>query len=170
MKERRLLAKGGAKYVMIKLSLALKPRAVVADAQFHDKKELFAYAAKSSFMNYSLNTGQVFDCLDERERLGSTGFGSGTAIPHGKVSGLTEPVGIFVRLDKPMAFDSVDSLPVDLIFCLLSPDQGGSMHLKALAEVSRLFRDEKSVAKLRGAAQSDAIYALLTGNEERNAA
>jgi PTS system nitrogen regulatory IIA component len=106
----------------------------------------------------------------ERERLGPTGFGGGTAIPHCKVSGIDMPVAVFARLSKPVPYDAVDDEPVDLVCGLISPAQDGASHLRALAEVSRLFRDEKFLAQLRGAADSAAMFAVLTLSEERDAA
>ena len=97
----------------------------------------------------------------ERERLGSTGVGHGVAIPHGRFSELDQICGIFVKLDKPVNYDSIDDQPVDLIFLLLVPEEAGADHLKALAKVSRIFRDQGTCDKLRGADNSDAIFAIL---------
>jgi nitrogen PTS system EIIA component len=102
--------------------------------------------------------------------LGSTGFGNGIAIPHGKVEGLNHIVALCARLTQPIDFQAIDDLPVDLIFCLLSPPDAGADHLKALAQVSRWLRDAAFVAKLRGAGSNDAAYALFFGGEARNAA
>jgi PTS system nitrogen regulatory IIA component len=79
-------------------------------------------------------------------------------------------VGIFVRLEKPIDYQAVDDEPVDLVFALVSPIGDGAAHLRALAEVSRMFRDEKFCAQLRGAADADAIFALMTMSEQRDAA
>lgn len=112
----------------------------------------------------------IFAALMEREKLGSTGFGAGIAIPHGKLDGLDRVVGYFARLTTPIDFQAVDGLPVDLIFLLLSPTDAGADHLKALASVSRLLRDRDMTAKLRGARSEDAIFALLSGVEALHAA
>ncbi len=92
------------------------------------------------------------------------------AIPHGKLPGLTKVVGLFARLVQGIDFQAIDDLPVDLIFVLLSPVDAGPEHLKALARVSRRLRDRAFVAKLRGAGSPDALYALLTTDEARDAA
>lgn len=105
----------------------------------------------------------VLDLLLARERLGSTGVGAGVAIPHAKLEGLAKPSGVFARLREPIEFDAVDGRPVDLIFLLLAPDSAGADHLKALALVSRLLRDERVCARLRGADSAEALYAVLTG-------
>lgn len=104
---------------------------------------------------------EIASVLMERERLGSTGVGHGVAIPHGRFSELDQICGVFVKLDKPVNYDSIDDQPVDLIFLLLAPEEAGADHLKALAKVSRIFRDQATCAKLRGADNSDAIYAIL---------
>ena len=105
----------------------------------------------------------VLDLLLARERLGSTGVGAGVAIPHAKHAEFSKPSGVFARLREPIEFDAVDGRPVDLIFLLLAPESAGSEHLKALALVSRLLRDERVCARLRGADSADALYAVLTG-------
>ena len=105
----------------------------------------------------------VLDLLLARERLGSTGVGGGVAIPHAKLDGLSKPSAVFARLRDPIEFDAVDENPVDLIFLLLAPESAGSDHLKALALVSRLLRDHRVCARLRGADSAEALYAVLTG-------
>ena len=125
------------------------------------KKALFQQLAAVAEREYGLDPQEVSERLTERERLGSTGFGKGVAIPHGKIEGLAHIVAVFAR---------IDDLPVDLVFCLLSPPDAGAEHLKALAQVSRWLRDPGFVAKLRGAGSNDAVYALFAGQEERHAA
>ncbi len=119
-------------------------------------------------------TGQhervIFDTLLERERLGTTGVGNGIAIPHGRLPGLDKLYGLFARLERPVDFDSIDEMPVDLIFLLLAPESAGADHLKALARVSRLLRDKAVCEKLRGAESADALYALLTDSPASHAA
>jgi len=109
-----------------------------------------------------LHERTVFDVLLERERLGSTGVGNGVAIPHGRVSGINRLYGVFARLDQRVDFESVDEQPVDLIFLLLAPESAGADHLKALAKVSRLMRNEGICEQLRGSDTAEALYALLT--------
>jgi len=106
----------------------------------------------------------------DRERLGTTGVGSGIAIPHGKLPELDRLYGIFARLEKPVDFQSIDERPVDLIFVLLAPEEAGADHLKALARVSRLLRDQNTCEKLRGTGEVDALSAILTESQEIRAA
>jgi PTS system nitrogen regulatory IIA component len=148
----------------------LSPDGVVANLKANGKKQaLQELAARASRI-----TGQheraIFDTLLERERLGTTGVGSGIAIPHGRLIGLDKLYGLFARVERPIDFDSIDEMPVDLIFLLLAPEAAGADHLKALARVSRLLRDKSVCEKLRGAESADAIYALLTDSPTSHAA
>jgi PTS system nitrogen regulatory IIA component len=135
-----------------------------------NKKVLFQQLGVAAARRTGIEAREIVAALSERERLGSTGFGGGVAIPHGKIEGLPAVFGYFARLNSPIDFQSVDNLPVDLIFLLLSPPDAGADHLKALARVSRMLRDRQMVAKLRGARSPDAIYALLSGVETLHAA
>lgn len=120
--------------------------------------DLAAHAAKL----FGLSERDVFETLLQRERLGSTGIGSGIAIPHGKLPGLSGLRGLFARLDKPIDFEALDGEPVDLLFLLLAPEGAGADHLKALARVARILRDSSVTAKLRASRDASTIHALLT--------
>ncbi|MDV3458586.1 PTS IIA-like nitrogen regulatory protein PtsN [Sphingomonas sp. HF-S4] len=155
---------------MTELSDLLTPEAVLAGMAAANKKTLFQQLGAAAANAYDLDAKLVTECLAAREKLGSTGFGSGIAIPHAKLDGLRHVVGVFVRLAQPVDFAAVDDLPVDLVFMLLSPTGAGAEHLKALACVSRKLRDRNFAAKLRGAGSTDALFALLAGVETRDAA
>ncbi len=135
-----------------------------------NKKGLFQQLGLAISRRTGLSAKTIVACLGEREKVGSTGFGGGIAIPHCKVQGLDRLVGHFARLATPVDFQSVDGLPVDLVFIILSPPDAGAEHLKALAGVSRALRDRNLTAKLRGARSRDAIFALLSGLESLHAA
>ena len=107
----------------------------------------------------------IFDALLERERLGTTGMGQGTAIPHARLPGLGGLFGLFARAAAPIDFEAVDGQPVDLIFLLLAPEGAGADHLKALARISRLLRNREACERLRDADDARAIYALLVAAE-----
>ncbi len=124
------------------------------------KKALFTQFGAMARDALGLDVGLVTERLAARERLGSTGFGGGVAIPHAKLAGLPNVTGLLIRLAQPIEFKAVDDLPVDLAFALFSPTDAGADHLKALARVSRRLRDPGLVAKLRGAGSSDALWAL----------
>ena len=135
-----------------------------------NKKGLFQQLGAVGGRRLGIPPKTIVTALTEREKLGSTGFGGGAAIPHAKIDGLSRVFGYFARLSQPIDFQSVDGMPVDLVFLLLSPPDAGADHLKALASVSRLLRDRETVAKLRGARSRDAMFALLAGVETLNAA
>jgi PTS system nitrogen regulatory IIA component len=135
-----------------------------------NKKGLFQQIGLAVSRRTGLPAKAIVACLGEREKIGSTGFGGGVAIPHCKVEGLDRVVGYFARLAAPIDFQSVDGLPVDLVFVILSPPDAGADHLKALAGASRALRDRNLTAKLRGARSRDALFALLAGIESLHAA
>jgi PTS system nitrogen regulatory IIA component len=155
---------------MSDLSDILSDKAVDADLVTANKKGLFQQLASAAARLTGQPAKTIVASLAAREKVGSTGFGAGAAIPHGKIEGLPAVFGYFARLETPVDFQSIDGLPVDLVFLLLSPPDAGADHLKALARVSRVFRDPQIVAKLRGARSKDALYALLAGAEARDAA
>ncbi|HEX9932489.1 MAG TPA: PTS sugar transporter subunit IIA [Allosphingosinicella sp.] len=152
------------------LSELIAADAVDAALQASNKKGLFQLLAAAAAKRTGLDAKAIASVLAEREKLGSTGFGSGVAIPHGKIEGLPKVFGYFARLSTPVDYHAVDGMPVDLVVLLLSPPDAGADHLKALAGVSRMFRDRQTLAKLRGARSKDAIYALIAGVETRDAA
>ncbi|MGO4726330.1 MULTISPECIES: PTS IIA-like nitrogen regulatory protein PtsN [unclassified Inquilinus] len=148
----------------------LRPEAILASLKAASKKQALQDLARRAAELTGQHERFVFDVLLERERLGSTGVGRGIAIPHGKLPNLPGVFGAFARLERPIDFDAVDEQPVDLVFLLLAPEGAGADHLKALARISRMLRDEGLCEKLRGCQSADAIYALLSQTEAVNAA
>lgn len=148
----------------------LKQRCVVTSLQASSKKHVLQEMARKASEATGVSERAVLDVLLERERLGTTGIGSGIAIPHGKLPGLEKLYGCFARLETPIDFDSVDNEPVDLIFLLLAPESAGADHLKALARISRVLRNAAHCDKLRTAAGSEKIYSLLTADIQSRAA
>ena len=161
---------GAARSAVEDLSDLLSPQAVQASLAVPNKKSLFQQLAAIAGKLVDVDAKLVVERLADRERLGSTGFGGGVAIPHGKIDGLERVVGVFARLAQPIDFAAIDDMPVDLVFLLLSPPDAGVEHLKALTRVSRRLRDRGFVAKLRGAGSPDALYALFATGEARDAA
>ncbi|MCB2059240.1 MAG: PTS sugar transporter subunit IIA [Novosphingobium sp.] len=119
---------------------------------------------------YDLDRTNVLERIEERERLGSTGFGRGFAIPHAHIEGLNRPVAAFLRLESAVDFEAVDSMPVDLVFGLLSPETAGASHLHALAAISRAVRDDRMHEALVRAPHAEALYGLLCNVDDRDAA
>src|SRR5438876_6154672 len=117
----------------------LSPDAVLAHVKATTKKQVLQEMAHKAALLTKLPERRIFETLIERERLGSTGMGQGIAIPHGRLAGISHIVGLFARLETPVAYEAVDEQPVDLVFLLLAPESAGADHLKALARVSRLL-------------------------------
>lgn len=148
----------------------LLPATVIAGLGASNKKALLNQLGAAAAQAHGLDAKEVVATLADRERIGSTGFGGGIAIPHGKLAGLPRIIGVFARLASAIDYQAIDELPVDVVFMMLSPPDAGAEHLKALAGVSRRLRDQSFVAKLRGAGSADALYVLWTQDETRDAA
>ena len=144
------------------ISELLKPTAVIASLKVKGKKHLLQEMAARAAQVARLPERKIFETLMERERLGTTGVGQGIAIPHGRLGDVSEIVGVFAQLETPIDYDAVDNQPVDLVFMLLAPEGAGADHLKALARVSRLLRNQNATEKLRAAKSAEALYAILT--------
>ena len=134
------------------------------------KKALLQQLANLAGQRLDLDPGAILSSLSEREQLGSTGFGQGVAIPHGKIEGLKQIYCLFARLAEPLDYKAIDARRVDLVFLLLSPPDAGAEHLKALAAISRVTRHAATLEKMRGARSRDALAAVLLGADERDAA
>ena len=154
----------------MQLSQFLDFEAIRVDLTATNKRQLLNQLAQLAGARLAVDPSAVADAIAEREQLGSTGFGGGVAIPHGKLPTLERVYALVARLASPVDYKSIDHEPVDLVFLLLSPSNAGADHLKALAAVSRLVRHEPTVEKLRGARSRDALAAVLIGAEERDAA
>ena len=138
------------------------PNAIIPALKVNGKKQALQELAAAAAELCGQNERAIFEILMQREKLGSTGVGNGIAIPHGKLPKLTKLFGLFARLDRPIDFESLDGQPVDLVFLLLAPEGAGADHLKALARVARLLRDQDVARKLRESRDAEAIYAVLT--------
>lgn len=152
------------------LSSLLKPQSVRVVTDISSKKRLLQSIADMAQDLIGLPSSEIFDALQERESLGPTGVGHGVALPHARLSALTEVQGAFLRLEKPIDFDSADRQPVDLVFALFAPADTGVDHLKALALVSRTLRDASLCAKLRANNDPATLYTILTAGTETQAA
>jgi len=133
------------------------------------KRSLVQQLANLAGQRLGIDSAAIVAALNEREQLGSTGFGQGVAIPHAKIDGLPEIYALFARLGEPVDYKAIDGRPIDLVFLLLSPPDAGAEHLKALAAISRVTRDAATLERLRGARSRDAVAAVLMGADEREA-
>jgi nitrogen PTS system EIIA component len=154
----------------MELADLLKPEAIRVSSIVKSKKRLFQDLAELAAKVHGFPADEALDALQERESLGPTGVGHGVALPHARIDGLDRVVGVFLRLEKPMEYASVDRAPVDLVFALFAPRDAGVEHLKALALVSRRLRDSALCAKLRANLEPDTLYAILTSAPDTKAA
>ncbi|MFN4237300.1 MAG: PTS IIA-like nitrogen regulatory protein PtsN [Vogesella sp.] len=136
---------------------------VLADVDVSSKKRLFEQVGLLVENSHGIARSEIFDSLFAREKLGSTGLGQGVAIPHGRVKGLKEATGVFIRLASPIPFDAPDGKPVNLLFVLLVPEQATDLHLQVLSELAQLF-SSRSLRDKMAVCDTDTLYALLTGN------
>ena len=137
------------------------PNAIIPALKVNGKKQVLQELASKAAELSGQSERTIFEILQQREKLGSTGVGSGIAIPHGKLPRLAKLFGLFARLERPVDFEALDGQPVDLVFLLLAPETAGADHLKALARVARLLRDADVVRKLRHSRDAEALYAVL---------
>lgn len=147
----------------------LLPEAV-GTIRAESKPAILSHLADRFAAVYRLDRAAILERIEDREKLGSTGFGRGVAIPHARIVGLNRPVAAFLRLEAPVAFDAADAMPVDLVFGLLSPEQAGAAHLHALAAISRMMRDERMHTALVQAPGDEAVFGLLSNVIDRDAA
>lgn len=154
----------------MELSSILKPEAVKVISTASSKKRLLNELGDVANMAYGLEASVAVDALIERESLGPTGVGRGVALPHARVDSIDHVVGVFVLLEQPIEFESVDRQPVDIAFALFAPKEDGVEHLKALARVSRMLRDESVCQKLRANGDASTLYAILTDDQSMQAA
>jgi nitrogen PTS system EIIA component len=141
----------------------IEPNRVVFAARASNKQQLLQDLASRAATLLNLDAQVIFDALQAREELGSTGLGNGFALPHARIERLDRLFGMFMRLNRPVHFDSIDGNPVDLIFLLLIPATACSEHLAALAVISRHLRDPQFAAKLRKATSAATLCELLCG-------
>jgi nitrogen PTS system EIIA component len=130
-------------------------------ARATNKQQLLQDLASRSATPLNLDTQTILTALQAREELGSTGLGDGFALPHARIEGLDQFFGMFMRLNRPIHFDSIDGNPVDLVFLLLIPPAAGSEHLAALASISRCLRDKEFATRLRKAPSAAELCSLL---------
>lgn len=149
----------------MKLSEIMSGNSIFMGLKSNSKRQLLQDLADKAAEVTGINERTIFDTVLERENLGSTGFGEGTALPHGRFEGLNRVYGFFAKLNSPVDFDAIDGKPVDLVFMLLSPEGNGADHLTALAQASRILKDESLRTKLRQISSAQEIYALLNNHE-----
>lgn len=151
---------------MIDLETLITPDRILLDLKATSKRQVLRSLAQAAARVTGVDAEVILEALMQRERLGTTGLGGGIAIPHARIPDLPGFMGFFARLAKPVDFEAVDGEPVDLVFLLLAPEGAGTDHLKALARIARLLRDEEMCAALRTCDDRSKIRAILAGRPE----
>jgi len=146
---------------------------VLCDLHVSSKKQLFQEMAiklleTETFKGADIASRDIVAAAMERERLGSTGVGTGVALPHARLDGIDQVYAVFARLETAIDYDAIDERPVDLVTLLLAPSDAGGAHLRALAKVSRALRRQDMRQRLRAAPNAESLFTILT--EERNSA
>lgn len=154
----------------MRLTDLLGPHAIVSPLVATTKKDALLELAQKASELSGQPAREIYDSVLQRERLGSTGIGDGVAIPHGKLSKLSTIYGVLARSERPIDFDALDGAPVDLIFMLITPESAGADHLKSLACAARMLRDPATVTALRKTRDPIAIYELIAGRSQNEAA
>jgi PTS system nitrogen regulatory IIA component len=137
------------------------PEAILPALKVNNKKQALQELSSRAATLTGQNERSIFEILLQREKLGTTAVGYGVAIPHGKLAKLDKLFGMFARLERPIDFEAMDGAPVDLVFLLLAPEGAGADHLKALARIARLLRDQDIAKKLRASRDAQALYSVL---------
>ena len=145
----------------MKISDTLSVDSILLSVKAKNKRQLLQEISEFAAQKINVSDRAIFETVLERENLGSTGFGNGTAIPHGRLAEIDKVYGFFIKLSTPIDFEAVDNKPIDMLFLLLSPESSGADHLTALAQFSRILKDNSLTAKLRKAESKEEIYALL---------
>jgi PTS system nitrogen regulatory IIA component len=145
----------------------INPHQVIAALRVGDKASLIKELARRAAAELGLEPQAIIGALEGREQMGSTGMGSGIALPHARIEKLNRFFGLFARLERPIDFAAIDGKPVDLVVLLLIPPGAGSEHLSALACIARRLRDGAAAKQLRTAETASDLYSVLTGSPGR---
>ncbi|HEX4985634.1 MAG TPA: PTS sugar transporter subunit IIA [Burkholderiales bacterium] len=143
------------------LSRLLPVANVTLDLDVISKKRVFEHVGLVFENTLGVGRSQVFDALFARERLGSTGLGHGVAVPHGRIKGLRDAAGAFVRTRTPIPFEAPDGNPVNLIFVLLVPEKATDLHLQILSELAQMFSDKEMRTELGSLPDAEAVQRAI---------
>ncbi|WP_028452244.1 PTS IIA-like nitrogen regulatory protein PtsN [Chitinilyticum aquatile] len=144
------------------LTQILPPANIFLDMDVGSKKRVFEQIGIVFENSHGIARSVIFDSLFAREKLGSTGLGQGVAIPHGRIKGLKDATGAFVRLREPIPYDAPDGKPVNLIFVLLVPANATDLHLQILSELAQLFSDKRLREELAAASEPAEAWKLIS--------
>jgi nitrogen PTS system EIIA component len=143
------------------LSDLLGPEQILIDLRVNNKAQLLQELSRRAAVAIGIDEAHIFEALQARENLGSTGLGKGFALPHARLESIETPFLLLARLAKPIDFEAIDERPVDLVILLLTPSNRPNAHLSTLAAVSRSMRDETMLKRLRSARSAAQLRELL---------
>ena len=146
---------------MNRIAELLSPSHVAVGVDAASKRDLFAFVAGMFEASGGIARAAIVDALTAREKLGSTGLGQGIAIPHGRIRGLKDARGAFVRLAQPISFDAPDGRPVSQVFVLLVPEQATEQHLELLSELAQMFSERAFRDRMASAPDAQAVWAAI---------
>ncbi|PSS57999.1 PTS IIA-like nitrogen regulatory protein PtsN [Pseudomonas sp. BBP2017] len=147
---------------MIRLETILTPGRSLVNVPGGSKKRVLQEIATLIDREVpDLEMQDVFESLFAREKLGSTGFGNGIAIPHCRLKGCSSPISALIHLDAPIDYDAIDGAPVDLLFVLLVPEAATDAHLELLRQIASMLDRKEVREKLRAAGSSEALYQVV---------
>ena len=150
----------------MKISDILSPKNILSNIQCSSKKAAIELLAKNlADSNNGISLIEIIDCLIAREKLGSTGLGNGIAIPHGRLKYCKKTIAGFIQLSNGVDYETVDNIPVDLIFALIVPEESTNEHLQILAMLAKTLSNKKTISKLRISKNSAEIFTHLTNSQ-----
>ena len=149
----------------MKISEIMTVDSIFCGVKANNKRQLLQELSKRVAELTGIFDRTIFDSLLERENLGSTGFGGATALPHARIPEAKQVYGFFAKLNNSIDYEAIDGKPVDLVFMLISQEGSGADHLTALAQASRILKNEATCNKIRQASGKEEIYSLLNNHE-----
>jgi nitrogen PTS system EIIA component len=146
----------------MKISDFLSPANVMLEVRASDKVSLLRQLSSRAAAEVGLDANEVSTQIAKREELGSTGVGSGVALPHARLAGIEAPFGLVARLRRAIDFEAIDDQPVDIVFLLLLPESADGDQLNALACAARVLRNPEALRRIRDAADPNSLFRAIT--------
>ena len=146
----------------MELSTILQPECTTCATPGSKKKVLELISDLAAVQYPTLSSQEIFESLLAREKMGSTGIGNGIAIPHGRLSNISQPVAVLIKCEEPISFDAIDKQPVDILFALLVPADQCEQHLSTLSTMAEKLNNKRIVKQLRKTKDESELYQVIT--------
>ncbi len=146
----------------MELSTILQPECTTCATPGSKKKVLELISDLAAVQYPTLSSQEIFESLLAREKMGSTGIGNGIAIPHGRLTNISQPVAVLIKCEEPISFDSIDRQPVDILFALLVPEEQCEQHLSTLSTMAEKLNNKHIVKQLRKTQDESELYQVIT--------